>query len=226
MNRPTLSYLGLALAAAALLAGCGDQAAPKTSTPTPKPAILTGGKLVYSDNFDDGKLGPDWVQGKGGEGRPGPWSVVDGMVQGVDIHNYPLWLQKELPDKVRVEWDVKSLGPVGDVKAEIFGDGVHHESGYILIYGGWKNTLDVMARLDEHGHDRKARTTRNVMPGHLYHMAAVRTGSTLKWYVDNKLFMTYPDAHPLTGKGHRHFAFSIWSQPVRYDNLKIYDLSK
>ncbi|MGZ3458496.1 MAG: hypothetical protein ACXU86_08310, partial [Archangium sp.] len=34
---------------------------------------------------------------------------------------------------------------------EIFGDGSDHASGYVLIHGGWNNSLSIIARLDEHG---------------------------------------------------------------------------
>ena len=36
-------------------------------------------------------------------------------------------------------------------KCEIFGDGSDHASGYILVHGGWNNSISVIARLDEHG---------------------------------------------------------------------------
>ena len=39
--------------------------------------------------------------------------------------------------------------PEGDVRAELFGDGTDHGSGYVLVHGGWGNTLSVLARLAE-----------------------------------------------------------------------------
>jgi hypothetical protein len=62
-----------------------------------------------------------------------------------------LWLKAKLPDNVVVEFDARSQSPEGDIKCEIFGDGTDHASGYVLIHGGWNNSLSIIARLDEHG---------------------------------------------------------------------------
>lgn len=204
----------------------GDDSSAETqpATPAAESQFTSKSKLVFSDDFESGSLSPHWTRGEG-EGGVGKWAIKDGSVVGVDIHNDPLWLDQKLPEKVRIEFDIEALSSIGDLKVEVFGDGVRHESGYILIFGGWTNTLDVIARLDEHGKDRKARTTQGVMPGHVYHMAIERTDSTLHWFVNNKLFMSYEDDQPLVGDGHRYFALNIWSAPVRYDNIKIYDLA-
>ncbi|QDG54331.1 hypothetical protein FIV42_27370 [Persicimonas caeni] len=214
--------LGTCLATLAACDGNGKATPNDNST---GPAPTTDGKLVFSDDFEDGTFRPEWERGQGEDGV-GKWRVEDGAVIGVDIKNDPLWLKQELPDKARIEFDVTALSSVGDIKVEVFGDGVKHESGYILIFGGWKNTLDVIARLDEHGKDRKARNTHGVVPGHTYNMAIERTDSTLHWFVNGKHFMTYEDPQALTGDGHRHFAFNIWSAPVKFDNVKVYDLAK
>ena len=42
---------------------------------------------------------------------------------GENIHNAALWLQKELPERLRVEFTAEALSKDGDVKTEIFGDG-------------------------------------------------------------------------------------------------------
>ena len=41
-----------------------------------------------------------------------------------------------------------SESPDGDIKFEVFGDGAKHESGYIAIFGGWQNRLNIIARLE------------------------------------------------------------------------------
>lgn len=180
-------------------------------------------KLVFSDDFESGELSEHWARGKGEAGK-GSWRVEDGAVVGVDLKNDPLWLKQALPEKVRVEFDIQALSSVGDLKVEVFGDGINHASGYVLIYGGWTNTLDVIARLDEHGDDRKSRTTRGVLPGHTYRMAIERTDSTLHWFVNGEHFMSYEDPEPLRGEKHRYFALNNWSAPARFDNIKVYDL--
>lgn len=219
---------------AAALGGCDSksasapEASPSTRDepfrPAPESKLSDSSKLIFSDDFEAPTLSARWSRGKG-EGGAGEWILKDGGVVGVDLKNDPLWLDVPLPDKVRIEFDIQALSSVGDLKVEVFGDGVNHQSGYVLIFGGWTNTLDVIARLDEHGKDRKARNTSGVMPGHTYKMAIERTDSTLNWFVNGKLFMNYEDPEPLVGPEHRYFALSLWSAPARYDNIKIYDLA-
>ncbi|MGB0648184.1 MAG: hypothetical protein ACPGQS_13455 [Bradymonadia bacterium] len=146
-----------------------------------------------------------------------------------NIHNAALWLQKALPEKVRVEFEATALTPTGDVKSEIFGDGITHQSGYILIMGGWSNQLNIIARQDEHGEDRKrdnrcvVRNRRKVCveKGKVYRWAIERRDKTLKWFVNDKLFMTYPDRYPIQGK---HFGFNNWEAKVAFDHLRILKL--
>lgn len=181
------------------------------------------GGLVFSDDFERSDVGDDWQRGSG-EGGGGEWRVVDGWLRGKALKNDPLWLTQPLPRRARIEFDARALSPTGDLKVEVFGDGENHASGYILIFGGWNNTLDVIARLDEHGDDRKARSTRKVKPRQVYRMAVERSGGTIKWFVDDDLFMTYSDDEPLTGPEHAHFAFSNWMAPVEFDNVRVFRL--
>jgi hypothetical protein len=81
----------------------------------------------------------------------GQWRVEDGQVLSPGVKNNPLWLKAKLPDNVSIEFDVRSMSPEGDIKCEIFGDGSDHSSGYVLIHGGWGNSLSIISRLDEHG---------------------------------------------------------------------------
>ena len=116
------------------------------------------------------------------------------------------------------------MSDAGDLKVEIFGDRKKHESGYILIFGGWRNALDVIARLDEHGEDRKAQRSRKVIPNKTHHFAIERRGGTITWWVDNEVLMSFEDGEPLRGQGHRGFAFNDWTAPVKFDNLAVYRL--
>ncbi len=81
----------------------------------------------------------------------GHWRTVNGELVSPGVKNNPLWLKAKLPRDVAVEFDVRSESPEGDIKVEIFGDGSDHASGYVLIHGGWNNTISVIARLNEHG---------------------------------------------------------------------------
>lgn len=185
----------------------------------------SGGTVVFEDDFERDSPGSNWHRGTGEAGN-GKWEIKDGWLSARNIKNDPLWLTKPLPEDVRVEFTARSLTSTGDLKFEIFGDGEHHESGYVVIFGGWNNSLDVIARLDEHGDDRKAQKSAGVIPDKEYRIAVERTAGELKWFVDDQLLMNYPDSKPLEGPEHAHFAFNDWVAPVQFDDLKVIDLSK
>ncbi|MHB8872084.1 MAG: hypothetical protein ACYC8T_00210 [Myxococcaceae bacterium] len=102
--------------------------------------------LPYSDNFSD----PGTVE-KNYWSSGGLWRVVSGELVAPGPKNNPLWLKARLGENVAVEFDVRSMSPEGDIKVEIFGDGTDHASGYVLIHGGWNNSMSIIARRDEHG---------------------------------------------------------------------------
>jgi hypothetical protein len=191
------------------------------------------GKLVYSDDFDRADLGKDWrPTGEADAGwQPGTWTLADGRLRAEKIHNAGIWLQVPLPDKVRIEFDARAETPEGDVKCEVFGDGRTHQSGYIVIDGGWHNTVRTIARRDEHAEERKednrcdyvGNQLRCVEPDVDYHWTLIRTDGTLQWYLNGKLLLTYPDVHPVRGK---YFGFNDWEAAVTFDNLRIYDLAQ
>ncbi len=64
----------------------------------------------------------------------------------------------------RIDLDVVRKSPAGDIKLELFGDGEtfdpdkgsYKSTGYVLIFGGWHNSLTVICRQEEHGGGRKA----------------------------------------------------------------------
>ena len=193
-------------------------------------APSTGGELVFSDDFERAEIGNGYRQGAADQGhRAGVWKITDGRLAGEKIHNAALWLRTALPEKVRVEFDARAETDTGDVKCEIFGDGLTHQSGYIVIMGGWHNTTNCIARQDEHGEDRKndlrcprpGNKTTCMEPAVDYHWVVERTDDTVRWYVDGALMLTFRDGHPLAGA---HFAFNNWEAKVSFDNLAIYDL--
>jgi hypothetical protein len=189
------------------------------------------GTLVFSDDFNRTALGSQYLPAAPDRGhKAGTWRIEDGRLKAENIHNAVLWLQEALPEQVRVEFTSRAESATGDVKCEIFGDGKTHQSGYILIFGGWHNTVNAIARQDEHGEDRKqdsrcgqGRQRRCVEPKVDYQWAVERTDDTVRWYLDGQLFLTFPDAHPIRG---RFFGFSNWEAPVTFDDLRIYDLGR
>jgi hypothetical protein len=184
----------------------------------------------FVDDFNRGDLGYNyWATGA-------YWRIADGQLVSPGAKNNPLWLKAVLPADVQVDFDVRSESPDGDIKAEIFGDGYDHASGYMLIFGGWNNSITTIARRDEHGvpvpammpnplpNDGRVRVERRdvrVEQGRIYHWTIRRQGGTLSWFLDGQPVMEIIDPQPLRGPGHDRFAFNTWDTDVYYDNLKI-----
>jgi hypothetical protein len=205
----------------------------------PPPDAKVG--LPYVDDFAE----PSTVE-KHYWSTGGHWRTVNGELLSPGVKNNPLWLQAKLPPDVVVEFDVRSQSPEGDIKAEIFGDGSDHASGYVLIHGGWNNSMSIIARLDEHGvplttlqkeaaqkgvdlkavfdADTRMRVEAKPFPveiGRRYRWRIERKGSLLRWSIDGKPFMEFDDPYPLKGKGHDRFGFSSWEAQLYFDNLRI-----
>lgn len=162
----------------------------------------------------------------------GLWRVVAGELLSPGVKNNPLWLLSGLPRDVVVEFDARCETPGGDIRAEIFGDGTDHGSGYVLIFGGWNNSRSVLARLDENapvkagkddGRERivVGSSDARVIPGQKYHWKIQRTGSVLVWSIDGRELLRMDDPNPLSGKGHDRFGLSTFETQVYFDNLVV-----
>jgi len=187
--------------------------------------------LPYRDDFSESSTVSRHYWSSGGD-----WRVVEGELLSPGVRNNPLWLQASLPQNVAVEFDVRSESHEGDIKVEIFGDGYDHASGYVLIHGGWSNTLSVIARLDEHGtalaraevgtlkKDSRIRVEAKPFPveqGRRYHWRIERRGGLLSWSIDGAPFMSFDDPFPLAGPGHDRLGFSSWESQLYFDNLTV-----
>ena len=195
--------------------------------------MSTVATLPFRDDYSD----PSTVA-KNYWSSGGLWRVDtgSGTLMSPGVKNNPLWLRASLPNDVAVEFDAATMSPEGDIKAEIFGDGSDHASGYVLIHGGWNNQISIIARLDEHGDElsrvdrsqwradtrvRKELRGARAEVGRRYHWRIERRGNTIRWFIDGQPFMDFEDPMPLTGKGHDRFAFSSWESQLYFDNLTI-----
>jgi len=176
----------------------------------------------FSDDYARDDLGPDY------RSTGGTYEIVNGQLKISGAHNKPLWLRRTLPHDVRVEFDVRSESPAGDIKVELFGDGVskatstsYTATSYVVIFGGWNNSKNIIARLDEHGSDRVEGKRMPVEVGRTYHMKIERKSDTITAWVDGEQLATMKDPEPLTGRGHEYFAFNNWQSELWFDNLKI-----
>lgn len=183
--------------------------------------LITG---EWRDTFDRTDLGPLWRDTGGG------YRIDGGRLAARGAHNHPVWLRKRLPADVTIEVDAHPTSADGDIKLELFGDGVSFDpdrggyvsTGYVLIFGGWHNTLSIICRGDEHGEGRKAtRSEPRVVPGHTYHFTITRRAGLLDWKVDGQPFLSWQDPQPLGGAGHEYLAFDDWESEVFFDDLVI-----
>ncbi len=187
-------------------------------------SVPTGGPL----------LGPDWAQA-----GTTAWRIENGRLCGSGAHNHGVWLQRTLPVNARIEFDAISEDQDGDLKCEVWGDGRSAATGisytnatsYLAIFGGWHNQFHVLARINEHGTDRKQIQVQKdsddpkeqpVTAGQVYHFKIERTdGKTVRWFVNGLEYLAYPDPSPLAGFGHDHFGFNDWEAKVCFDNVKV-----
>ncbi len=194
-------------------------------TPQGDPAV---GPEGFSDDFEREELGELW------NNTGANWRIEDGQLTIRGARNRPLWLRRTLPRNVRIEFDVRSESPDGDIKVEVFGDGEsrattesYTATSYVVIFGGWGNTLNVLARMNEHGDDRVvggangSGSATPVVPGRTYHMRIERTGNRIAAWVDDELLVEMTDEDPLAGRGHDHFAFNDWSAEIHFDNFRV-----
>lgn len=179
-------------------------------------------------------LGPNWRQA-----QTNVWHIENGRLCGKNAHNHGVWLQRVLPVNARIEFDAISDSPEGDLKAEVWGDGQSgatsvsytNATSYLVIYGGWKNTFHVLARINEHGTDRKEIGVkpstdefreRAVSQGQVYRFKIERSdGKTVRWWVNDVDMLSYEDPEPLVGATHDHFGFNNWQVRVCFDNVKV-----
>ncbi|MEM9489204.1 MAG: hypothetical protein AAGC55_08665 [Myxococcota bacterium] len=184
----------------------------------------------WSDTFERKNIGGNYYKTGGG------YKIVDGTLLTAGSKNHPLWLRKQLPRDVTVEFDCWSNTPDGDIKIEIFGDGQSYDkdggryraTGYVLVMGGWNNSKSILARQDEHGKDMVSRRAPKVAIGQRYRWRIRRQDKRIDWWVDDMEtpFLSYEDPRPLAGAGHRYFGFNNWQSDARFDNLVITPLGQ
>lgn len=170
---------------------------------------------VFRDDFDRAELGAHYKK------RGGTWKLRDGALYSTGEHNIPLWLDVPLPKNVKIEFTAWSDSPAVDTKVEVFGDGLRHESGYIVILGGWNNRITTIARLDEH-EAKRPELKRGWERGRRYRWRIQRRdGRSLELYIDGTHVLSYDDEEPLSGSRHQYLGFTNWESEVHYDDLVI-----
>jgi hypothetical protein len=88
----------------------------------------------------------------------GLWRIIDGQLFSPGVKNNPLWLKAKLPRDVAIDFDVRCDSPEGDIRVEVFGNGLDHLSGYELVHGAYNNSKSIIGRLDERLVDENGRS--------------------------------------------------------------------
>ncbi|MHB8872085.1 MAG: DUF6250 domain-containing protein [Myxococcaceae bacterium] len=180
----------------------------------------------FADTFDRAELGEAW-----NATAPQAATLEGGALTLQLVHNRPLWLRKPIPADAAIEFDAWTDDPQGDLKVEVWGDGrsfysgdlrlQYTATGYVFIFGGWRNTASIIARQTEHAKERIERTDFKVEPGKRYRWRIARKGGVIDWSVDGKPFLQLLDPSPLGGPANQYFGFSGWETRVHFDNLTI-----
>jgi len=178
----------------------------------------------FSDDFQRSDLGSSW------NATAPNYHISDGRLTVANAYNHPAWLRKKLPRNAAIEFDAMSKSPAGDLKIEVYGDGESFDpdkggyvsTGYVLIFGGWRNSLSVICRNNEHDDGRKAeRTAPKVELGRTYHWSITRKDGAIDWRIDGQPFLAWTDPEPLVGAGHEYLAVDDWEAEVFFDNFNI-----
>ncbi|HEX6765080.1 MAG TPA: hypothetical protein VF103_06370, partial [Polyangiaceae bacterium] len=119
----------------------------------------------------------------------------------------------------------------GDGASSAKGTSYVDATSYIVIFGGWKNSLHVLARLDEHASNRRELRLipgsedprlQRVAEGRSYRFEIERSdGRTVRFTVDDALILAFDDSEPLAGPGHEYFGFNDWDVPVCFDDVLV-----
>ncbi|MBN1774039.1 MAG: hypothetical protein JXB32_22460 [Deltaproteobacteria bacterium] len=229
VGRGTVAALSIALA----LGGCDpkrpggrhDDAGyePPAVPEGAAPPVLEPGTTVFVDDFSAGRLDPAVWNAT----RP-VYEVRDGALHVREAKNHPLWLGVPLPCNVQLDFTARSGSPDGDIKFEVFGDGrsfarqaSYAATGYVFLFGGWRNSVSAIVRQDEHRARMVTDESRRVEPGRTYRFTVRIRGGSIDWSIDGEPFLHADDPVPLCGAGRAHFAFNDWSVPLVFDDLTI-----
>jgi hypothetical protein len=229
--RPKPSRAKKSAASRSSAAGSAARAVAAKATPRESDAAVLAEE--FEDDFERAVLGPDW------RATSGAWRIQEGRLCGERAKNHGIWLDRRLPRNARVEFVATSGSPNGDIKAEIWGDVGSAATGasyvdatsYLVIFGGWKNSLHVLARMNEHGADRREvrlvpgsddPRIAPVAEGRSYRFEIERSdGHTVRFSVDDTQILSFDDAEPLHGSGHEYFGFNDWEVPVCFDDVVV-----
>jgi len=204
---------GTAVAMAVLAAGMvfGGLGCQRAAGPPP------GWTVAYTTDFS-GTSAPEWMLLEGKSEVAGGMLVVNGPEQETQLilkdHKFPGSVMVDVVGSV-------SGNTVSDLSPILNADDSGYRGGYLLQFGGRKNTLD---QLMKQGDDIAATVKKQplLVPGKAYHVVAVNDGGKISLQVDGAEVFQYTDASPLKGAGHELIGFYTYHTILKLDKVTVY----
>lgn len=179
-----------------------------------------GWKLVFSDDFDRGELGPNWKV------VDGTWTIKDGCLRGSGTLISTRGLGGNRPPAgQRLEFEAATdLQPiiffkdqpkpkvmVGDLSSFIQAEPLEKskktfQTGYFGQFGGMGNTVNRLMRLGSVVRSDDA-PDRTVVPDQRYRIVLENDGGKVRCVVDGTTLVEWEDADPVVGTDHDRVGF-------------------
>ncbi len=161
--------------------------------------------FTYGDDFADLD---DWIIGEG--------SWTTGSALGSSTGNATLWNRLSFAGDTRVRFQANTVAPdSSNINVIIYGNGSSANSGYKFIFGGDGNTSTKIQRL---GFTLAERNDLRIVPGVAYNIQVEKVGSTLRFYINDKLVLEDTDHSPLV---ETRVALNTFASHVQFNNIQI-----
>ena len=186
--------------------GCQRAAAPPS-----------GWTVAYTSDFN-APGAPEWTLLEGKTEVAGSMLVVNGPEQETQL----MLKGYKFPGSVMVECVGSVSGAaVSDLSVILNADETGYAAGYLLQFGGRKNTLDQVMK---QGTDVAATVKKQplLVPGKTYTVVAVNDGGKISLKVDGVEVFQYTDASPLKGSGHDQIGFYSYHTVLKLDKVTVY----
>jgi len=205
----------------------------------------TGGTLVHEVVFPDsarsGGLPDGWIcmrrqQGVNRNRYDYAWKVESSALvtylatqRKVSDQGFGCWLTHLLPERARIEFDATLEGPTSTMICEFYANTPTEKkspagTGYSVAFGSSAPApLRIQRGVTALGGRNETYAQLSGVPKKRHHMTIQRVdGRTVEWFVDGVLRASGVDADP---KATGHLGFQFRGDAVRYENIKIYNLS-
>ena len=178
---------------------------------------------VHNENFADRSWQDRW------EARGGHIAWHEGGLHMWNGKPQILMLNNEIAGDLRISFTARINSDLaGDVAGDIScflcaapssdNNISLHENGYEFKYGAFNNTRNTIMKL---GKVLWEEEDSPLEAGHDYHVIAQRIGTTLSWWVNDKLIISIEDTEGLTGDHHKRLGLVGWGSDYTYSDISV-----